>query len=266
MPDKNLTRPFWSSMRGFIAFAAAVIIIWLVALFGLPALYGKPDDVGVAGDMFGGVTALFSGLAFAGLISTLLMQRQELELQRRELELSRSEFKLQRFEATLFGLMKLLNDHVASIEIVSNSTYQGEVVQKRVAGRQFFRDAARKFPDEFYEEDPYVRILGDRPPEMKRRTVQEQKEVFRTLFESELEQELAPYMRILYGIFRHIDTATIGDDRKKMYSRIARSHLSSSEVKLVFFDCATDTGRDFRPWIEKYGLLKHLTVLSRMIT
>ena len=46
---------------------------------------------GQFGDIFGGVNALFTGLAFAGLIYTILLQRRELELQRDELRLTREE-------------------------------------------------------------------------------------------------------------------------------------------------------------------------------
>lgn len=48
-------------------------------------------DRGQYGDMFGAVNALFSGLAFAGLIFALLLQQQELNLQREELRLTRQE-------------------------------------------------------------------------------------------------------------------------------------------------------------------------------
>jgi hypothetical protein len=41
--------------------------------------------------MFGGINALFAGLAFAGLIYTIYLQRDELRLQREELELTRIE-------------------------------------------------------------------------------------------------------------------------------------------------------------------------------
>jgi hypothetical protein len=46
---------------------------------------------GQFGDIFGGVNALFTGLAFAGLIYTILLQRRELELQRDERRLTREE-------------------------------------------------------------------------------------------------------------------------------------------------------------------------------
>lgn len=43
--------------------------------------------------MFGAVNALFSGLAFAGLIYTIVLQKQDLELQRNEIALNRAELK-----------------------------------------------------------------------------------------------------------------------------------------------------------------------------
>lgn len=45
----------------------------------------KQKDRGTYGDMFGAVNSLFSGLAFAGIIYTILLQREELRLQREEL-------------------------------------------------------------------------------------------------------------------------------------------------------------------------------------
>ncbi|MDX5362718.1 MAG: hypothetical protein LPJ91_00990 [Pseudazoarcus pumilus] len=47
---------------------------------------------GVFGDSFGALTALFSGLAFSGMIVTVTLQRNELSLQRKELKENRAEF------------------------------------------------------------------------------------------------------------------------------------------------------------------------------
>jgi hypothetical protein len=46
---------------------------------------------GQAGDLYGSINALFSGLAFAGVIVTILLQREELILQRKELIQTREE-------------------------------------------------------------------------------------------------------------------------------------------------------------------------------
>src|SRR5680860_334237 len=53
------------------------------------------DKTGVFGDSFGLLTSLFSGLAFAGLIITIIMRKDELSLQREELKLQRSALESQ---------------------------------------------------------------------------------------------------------------------------------------------------------------------------
>lgn len=50
-------------------------------------------DRGTFGDMFGAVNALFSGLAFAALIYTIILQREEIHMNRSEIELNRKELK-----------------------------------------------------------------------------------------------------------------------------------------------------------------------------
>jgi len=64
-----------------------VVALWRTTWY---ILHENPDK-GQLGDMFGSVNALFSGLAFAGIIYTILLQHKELGLQRKELELTRSE-------------------------------------------------------------------------------------------------------------------------------------------------------------------------------
>jgi hypothetical protein len=69
--------------------SAAIFVVMVWAGAGA-WLYDLPER-GTFGDMFGAVNALFSGLAFVGVIYAILLQRQELALQRIELELTRKE-------------------------------------------------------------------------------------------------------------------------------------------------------------------------------
>ncbi|MFN9500377.1 MAG: hypothetical protein ACK57K_03560, partial [Chryseotalea sp.] len=79
---------------------------------------------GTDGDKYGILNALFSGLAFAGLLATLHLQKRELELQRLELEHTREElakhtnaFALQRFETTFYNLLNSNRILIESITI-----------------------------------------------------------------------------------------------------------------------------------------------------
>ena len=84
--------------KGLIVAAVAVIVIQLVYWLAISSVITDANSRGVFGDMFGGLTALFSGLAFAGMIYAIILQSKELALQRKELALTRSELAASRKE------------------------------------------------------------------------------------------------------------------------------------------------------------------------
>lgn len=106
-----------------------VIAMWGLSWWGINKFIDEPTNQGTFGDMFGAVNALFSGLAFAGLIVTLLYQKEELKLQREELKETRNELnaqklefqeqnktmKRQRFENTFFNMLSLQQEIVANL-------------------------------------------------------------------------------------------------------------------------------------------------------
>ena len=71
----------------------SVVVIAVQVIVGFIIYCNLPDwtNRGQFGDMFGAVNTLFSGLAFAGVIYAIFLQRNELELQRDELRLTRTE-------------------------------------------------------------------------------------------------------------------------------------------------------------------------------
>lgn len=74
---------------------AIFALILLFVMYFLITSYFYPDMVnrGQFGDMFGSLNTLFSGLAFAGVVYAIFLQRRDLELQREELKLTREELK-----------------------------------------------------------------------------------------------------------------------------------------------------------------------------
>ncbi len=84
----------WVTTRAGVLIVTSMILSACLVLGLLPLFFYKDaQDAGAIGDAFGGVNALFSGLAFAGLVVTLYMQRQELELQRNELRCTLDEHR-----------------------------------------------------------------------------------------------------------------------------------------------------------------------------
>ena len=85
-----------SSKDRKLVITSIIVGILVVGLWSLTLVFFKgvgETARGTFGDMFGAVNALFSGLAFAGIIFTILLQREELSLQRLELQETRNELK-----------------------------------------------------------------------------------------------------------------------------------------------------------------------------
>ena len=137
---------------------AFVIIIWsLFLLEWFP--WWITEERGEFGDSFGVVNALFSGLAFAGVIWAIILQKKELALQREELANTREEIKGQKeqleaqnqtlqkqnFESSFFQLLGLYNDIVNSMAVQRNS--------RELSGRECFGFMLREFRDIFKKED-----------------------------------------------------------------------------------------------------------------
>jgi hypothetical protein len=97
-----------------------VIIAWLWWGKYLPCFLKNHDylidNPGIFGDMFGALNTLFTGLAFVGLIYTILQQREQLAIAIDEIEDTRKSQIQQRFENTFFQLLNLLTGVIESLE------------------------------------------------------------------------------------------------------------------------------------------------------
>jgi hypothetical protein len=115
----------------FCGALALIVLAWAISWFALYHYFPDNSARALFGEAFGSVSALFSGLAFAGLVVAILIQRDELQLQRDELELTREElrgqkeqltkqaeiFRKQMFESTFFQLIRLHHDLVDALSL-----------------------------------------------------------------------------------------------------------------------------------------------------
>jgi len=260
---------FLATGKGLFTLLSVVFGLWLLPLVLL--FWEAPKGAGEAGDMFGSVTALFSGLAFAGLIAALFTQRQELitqrkelALQRKELELSRREYKLQRFENTLFAMIELFNGHVQSLERLPKGADNSTQPNK---GRDVLVNYADELGNQIYTEPDYSTSFGYR---RARRSLDEVLSKYDKAYIERFEQDVSPYFRLLYNTFRPIEGAELAfndeglfdasanEELQQKYAKIVRAYFSTAEIRLLMFNCASQLGSDFLPWVKKYQLLKHL--------
>ena len=122
----------WIRRNAIAIIFTVVIALSLAYWYAVENYLSGQQNRGLFGDMFGGLNAFFSGLAFACLIVTLLLQREELSLQRKELVQTREVLNEQKgqleaqnmtmmkqnFENTFFQLLRLHNDIVGQLYVV----------------------------------------------------------------------------------------------------------------------------------------------------
>jgi hypothetical protein len=83
--------PSKSRKKLFVILFCGVVMLWAVSALCIMLFLKQWEDRGTFGDLFGAVNALFSGLAFAALIYTIVLQRDEIKSNREEIVLNRKE-------------------------------------------------------------------------------------------------------------------------------------------------------------------------------
>jgi len=263
---------------GFIWTSVIVTIVIIGLWIGTYILlHGKePLDRGTFGDMFGSINALFSGLALAGIILTILLQRKELKLQREELRDTRREFetqnetlKLQRFENTFFSL---LNQHHQIVNAIDFRYYKRKEKEKT-----------------FPLSNPALKI--NNPPEEKEVVIINGRDVFRYRYNKlqvdlkkspsdyeriylvhyeDAQTDFGHYFRNLYRMIKLVDQTDFFYDNSKVsisevfktkyrYTCIIRAQISDFELLWLFYNCLSKNGIEkFKPYIEQYSFFKNI--------
>lgn len=243
-----------SNLRIWIFAAVATgiaILIWLCLPAVLTGSYNTISEKGAYGDTYGTVNALFTALAFVGVITTILLQRKELTLQRQELKLTREElagqkkqlqiqsdtFKQQRFENTFFELLRV---HIDIVSALSSSDGMG---RNESRGRECLARQKRILRSEymkFSEENVSTPI----------------DEAFEVLYKN-YPPHLGHYFRQLYHIVNFVDKSEI--EEKQRYADFVQAQLNNNELILLAYNGLSRHGENFKSLIEEYGLLENLT-------
>lgn len=254
-----------------------IIVSWVVS-WCLIDKFVPIGERGVFGDKFGAINSLFSGLAFAGLIVTLLFQKEELKLQReelretrKELESQRKEFeeqnktmKRQRFENTFFNMLSLQN------EIVTNLSYECRET-KWSQSEQGYEEIINKYSSRevfeiLYEYRGIIIHIGVGSKNLGIKNVL--KEDIKLLYsKKEVRAVISRFdhcFRHLYHIFKYINESDLIEDKERYeYASMVRSQLSDYELVMLFYNCLAqkDNGVEenkFKSLIEKYAIFNNL--------
>jgi len=219
---------------------------------------------GAFGDKFGAVNSIFSGLAFGGIIFTILLQKKELRLQREELRETREVFIIQnetlenqKFENTFFQMLNLFHSIINTLEIRRNN--DKEVLYR---GRDCFKYFVKQLKKEetttidSYNSFVNIKDFNQEVRNSSNLTLIEIQGIYDAVYQKH-KSNLSHYFRTLYHIIKFIDESEIKDKRK--YISITRAQLSSYEQVLLYYNCIHPNGnKRFKSLIEKYSLLHNI--------
>ena len=239
----------------------AVIIVFILYLGYICIMFwlfpGTLEKRGQFGDMFGALGTLFSGLAFAGLIITILQQREDLKNQRDEINLQRQDLEAQT-EA-----LRLQKEEIAQTNEELNAQRKEMEVQNKTIMLQRFENTFFNMLNlqmsltgqvrhqtsggVVYGDDAFRRIFS------RFRANVNNIDVTNIYFE-----ELDHYNRHLTQILKLVDqTDFLSKVEKYNYVEMLISHMSYQELAMFFYYCISPDGRKrAKGLVEKYALFR----------
>lgn len=268
MESKNKKRKPIESKFTIISIMAILLVVGLWLINRQMLISNSPEVRGTFGDMFGAVNSVFSGLAFAGIIITIYLQREELKEQREELRLTRKEFeiqnttlKLQRFENTFFNLLTLQNTIINSMSISKTKSVVTGISTQHMLYEIKGRDVIA---------DSYIEMIDY----LDKNSGEDFKVTYETYFQKK-QAILGHYFRHLYNIFKFVsdtDFNNANEENQKdpdivakenfiiqyKYTSMVRAQFSNHEFVWLFYNGLSIKGAKFKPIIEKYALLNNL--------
>lgn len=214
------------------------VVVWLT----WPVSEFSIANAGSFGDTFGLTTSLFSGLAFAGIVITILHQRQELTE-------SREIFRIQRFEGSFYRLLDLYRENLASIRIVVDS--------EEYVGIDALSFTCKRLNLTMQN---YVRLLE----------VEEKRPLYEVQLFIEVQKQLsrqARYLGTLRAILELIERDLKHDAERVPYWDIVASQITSAEAKYIFFCClVSEKGDKLRELMHSSDMLRFRIRHSNMST
>lgn len=264
--NEDLVMRKWMKKNIVWVMFGGVIILFLLN-FSMIFFVSDKNTRGTFGDQFGAVNALFSGLAFTGLIYTIILQRRDLEMQRHDLKLQREEIalnrkemeeqtaefekqnetlKIQRFENTFFNMLSQFQEVVNNLHV----RYRKYRVDYELSGREVFYNSFEKAPIFIGPNTNYDGMRG---------TIQ--KVGLRGYEKADAPAIFDHYFRLLYRILKFVrDTPLITEfDDEYEYTSMLRAILSRYELVWLYYNGLSEYGNEkLKPLIERYAMLKNL--------
>jgi len=251
--EVNILSILWKHKGVFIG----VLGLWVFFSFGAIFLSSDlsfsimPDmslgNMGTFGDSFNVLTSLFTGLAFAGVIVSVILQTTELRDARIEFRRQAEALELQQVDNKFFQMLDELNNLVGRLKYGKSDT-----------SLECFSPLADRASENFIRKEEFIEKFKD--------------------FNNDYELNFKYYFINLYQVIKYINNnIKVSDDYKsdldydekvkkvevqeKEYINIVRAQQTKHQLKLLFFNCIgviPFSGEKYKKLAEKYALFEHI--------
>lgn len=193
------------------------------------------EKSGQLGDSFGAINALFTGLGFSGLLSTIILQIRQIQQNRLENSKSTFESGVRNFESTLYKLLDLYKESIATL-VQSDGK---NITRGLEALRKSSDHVAKKISAENGNEIPSGVIENYNTGKL----TDDDKKILNHLFQKHLYHlnfsfnRQGRYISTLIALLNHLEkSGPVGLERES-FRNIILSQITAIESQYIFLYC-----------------------------
>ncbi|QGQ95850.1 hypothetical protein EHS13_13665 [Paenibacillus psychroresistens] len=227
------------NIKIFLYLALGIFLFWVLSYVIIFFVICDWDSRGTFGDTFGAINSLFAGLAFAGIIYTILLQKDELTLQRKDLNLQTKVLQLQ-------------------VDEIARSANQLEM-QRKLMNYQTVQTSINNLISVHRNSIDDIDILFENNTLNGKKAFLPVHEAIakKTLDISDIDAHMNNCFNTFFYILQFINGSDIDDNQKKVLAQILSIHTSDSELFLIYK--ANENEKQQILLFERYGFYERYT-------
>lgn len=167
----------------------------------------------------------------------------------------------QRFNDLFFELLHLYRSQVHEmsskfVDVQLGKNDNGDMVKRiksivECNGKDFFEVEKGKIQQNYTSQTNYDK------------NIQTASQLYQSFYADNIDK-MSAYFRTLYRIYDLLDNSKLNEQHIKEYLKIVRAQLTESELFFIRYNAMTEYGKKFVKYINKYHILKHLSITDRL--
>jgi hypothetical protein len=199
---------------------------------------------GTFGDAFGALNALFSGMAFAGVVVTLYLQRKDIEDGQHEIARQQSEAARQKEESQFYNMLSLQQSVVQGFDLHKTATdgTASDFGSDIIRGRDCFKTWT-------------AQLKSSHKRKISMNGATDLQWTYEQVWKKH-RGDWSIYFRSLYNLFKFVSTSSHAD--KRWLGNVVRSLISDYELVILFYNCLSPKGEKFKAFANEFAIFDNL--------